>query len=250
MKRSWIGWAVVVLIAIAGSAFAWVWFAGGSGEPTTGLTTPTIGGGDTTTTTGETDGSATTSDEGPEAPSEEISFVIDSAQSTASFTIDEELRGSPNTVVGETDQVAGQLLVDLSDLSTAQISDVVINARTFRTDSERRDRAIRGPVILNSASDEFELITFTVTSIEGLEGSAGPGDTFQFGIIGDLTIRDTTNRVEFGVEATLVDASSIGGTAQTQVLRSDFGIGIPSVPGVANVTDEVTLTLDFVAVAD
>jgi hypothetical protein len=32
-------------------------------------------------------------------------------------------------------------------------------------------------------------------------------------------------------------------------LRSDFGIGIPSVPFVADVTDEVFLNLEFVAMA-
>src|SRR5215468_5663766 len=41
-----------------------------------------------------------------------IVFSIDSTSSKATFTIDEVLFGKPNTVVGETNQVAGQVLVD------------------------------------------------------------------------------------------------------------------------------------------
>jgi hypothetical protein len=47
----------------------------------------------------------------------------------------------------------------------------------------------------------------------------------------------------------LSDGSTIEGSVTTIVLRSDFGIGIPSVPGIADVGDEVILSLSFVAVA-
>lgn len=256
MSRSVFGWIAAVVIAIGGGAFAWLWFAGGSGEPSTELTTPNISGSDTTAagsdptvadtrpdTTGDGEGVATTEAGGATA------FVIDSGQSTASFEIDEELRGSPQVVVGTTNQVAGQVAVDPTDLSTAQFSQIVINARTFETDSSQRDRAIRGPVILNSASDEFELITFDVSSVEGLDGDSQPGDSLEFSVTGDLTVKETTNEVTFDVTATFVDGMTIAGLASTTILRSNFDIGIPSVPGVANVSDDVVLNLDFVAVA-
>jgi len=238
----WIGAAVVV---IGAGGFALLWFTGGSGEPSTELTTPDIAGPGTTTTHAGNDTTPTTGDDG----SATASFVIDGAQSTVSFEIDEELRGEPNHVVGETDQVAGQFQVDLDDLSTVQFSQIVVNARTFRTDSERRDRTIRGPVILNSASDENEFVTFDVTSVEGPEGPASPGDTVQFEITGDLLIRDTTNSVTFDAEATFVDETRVEGSATAKVQRSEFGIGIPSIPGIANVTDEVLLNIDFVALS-
>jgi len=227
MNRSVIAWIFAFVLAFAGAVFAWLWFAGGSGEPSTELTTPTLV---------ETGGAQ--------------AFVITAGGgSVASFQIDEELRGSPQTVVGTTGEVAGQLQVDVSDLSTAQFSDIVINARTFETDSGRRDRAIRGPVILNSASDEFEFVVFTPSSIDGLDGSLSPGDSVTFTMTGDMTIKAATSGVTFDVTATLIDVNTIEGTASAVVQRSDFGIGIPSVPGVANVSDEVILTLDFVAVS-
>ncbi|MDP9494061.1 MAG: YceI family protein, partial [Actinomycetota bacterium] len=167
----------------------------------------------------------------------------------ASFEIDEVLRGSPQTVIGTTSELAGQIQVDANDVSTAQFSQVIVNARTFETDSGNRDRAIRGPVILNSASDEFEFITFDVTSVDGLSGTAAIGDTMEFTVTGDLKIKETTNSATFDVSATFVDEGTIEGTAQTTVLRGDFDLGIPNAPGVADVSDEVVIRLEFVATA-
>lgn len=254
MNRRILLWVGVAVLAVGIGGFAWLWFAGGSGEPSTELTTPDIAGSETTATTGAPDATTGAPDETPVTTGDVdggpiTAYVIDSDRSTVSFEIDEELRGEPKHVIGETDQVAGQVQVSLDDLSTAQFSQIVVNARTFMTDSERRDRAIRGPVILNSATDENEFITFDIISVDGMEGAVGPGDTFEFEITGDLLIRDTTNPVTFAAQVTIVDESTVEGTATANVLRSDFGIGIPSVPGVANVTDEVILNIEFVAVS-
>ncbi|CAN5872436.1 hypothetical protein BH23ACT4_BH23ACT4_07170 [soil metagenome] len=234
------------MLAIGGSAFVWFWFSGGSGEPSSELTTPTIAG-QTTTIAGPTTTGAEATTTTSAAESASSAFVIQQEQLQATFILDEVLRGEPTTVVGATSELAGQFVLDLVDLSQTQFSDFVVNARTFATDSSTRDRAIRGPIILNSATDEFEFITFTVTDVVGLEGSAAVGDTFTFTLIGDLTIRDQTNEVEFEVSASLLDSSTVQGTATADVLRSDFGIGIPNVASVADVTDEVTLQLELMA---
>ena len=241
MRRSTLGWAVAAVAALGASALAWLWFAGGSGEPSTELTAPEIA--DAAPATTGADGSTTTGADGGAT-----TYVIDSTRSTAYFEISEELRGSPVVVRGSTDQVAGRLELDLTDLSTARLSQVVVNARTFSTDEERRDRAIRGPIILNSATDEHELITFDVTSIDGLGGPAASGDAVTFAVVGDLTIRGATKTATFDVEAAMTDDGAVSGSAVAAVLRSDFGIGVPSVPGVANVSDEVKLALEFTAV--
>jgi len=222
---------------------AWLYFAGGSGEPSTELTTPRLAAETSITASGSTAPIEET------VQSNEQTYVIDPAQSVASFEIDEVLRGSPQTVLGTTSELAGQVQVDSSDLATAQFSQIIINARTFETDSDRRNRAIRGPIILNSASDEFELITFDVTSIDGLSGSATAGEAIEFTVSGDLKIKETTNPVTFEVSAAFVDEGTIEGTAETIVRRGDFGLGIPSVPGVADVSEDVVIRLEFVATA-
>ena len=85
-------------------------------------------------------------------------FTIDQSASQVRFQLDEELRGQPTTVVGTTDQVAGQLSVNLADLSQTQVGIIQINARTLATDNNFRNRAIQNE-ILDTGS--FEFITFT-----------------------------------------------------------------------------------------
>lgn len=243
MNRSLFRWIALAAVAVAGAGLAYVFLAGGSGEPSTDLTTPTIA---SEATLGSEDDPASTAGSGSVGA---VVFVIDASQSEASFQIDEVLRGSPNTVVGTTSEVAGQIRFDPADLSTLEFSQVVINARTFDTGSRLRDRAIRGPIILNSAQDEFELIILTSASANGLDGQANPGDSLSFTVTGDLTIQSTTKSVTFDVVAELVDTQTIRGTAEAIVSRAEFGIGIPNVPIVADVGDDVLIRLDFVAIS-
>ncbi len=225
MRRPIVGWVLGVVVVVAVVVVAYLYFAGGTGEPSTELTTPTLAGAE--------DGM--------------VAFVIDPTRSSAAFEIDEVLRGEPQRVVGTTSELAGQFEMDPDDLSSVEFSQIVVNARTFDTGSGNRDRAIRGPVILDSASDEFEFITFDATSVEGLQGALTDGEMLEFTVEGDLVIRDTVNTVTFDVTATPIDEDRIDGTAEATVLRSDYGIGIPNAPGVADVSDEVLIRLEFVA---
>jgi polyisoprenoid-binding protein YceI len=183
------------------------------------------------------------SDEAP-VESAPLVFQISQEDSQASFMIHEDLRGEPKDVIGTTDQIAGELVLDTTDLSTAQMGVIQVNARTLVTDDDRRNQAIRNR-ILNT--DSFEFITFTPTEISGLEGAAAVGQEFTFQIAGDLTIRDATQPVVFDVTAQLVTEDQIAGRATTQIQRGDFNIVIPSVPFVANVGEEIALEINFVA---
>ena len=133
-----------------------------------------------------------------------------------------------------------------ADLASSQMGDILINARTFATDSGNRDRAIRGP-ILNS--QEYEFITFRPLTISGLSGAAQPGGEWSFAVEGELVVRDITRPVTFEVVATWEEGDVLRGRASATVLRSDFDLSVPSVPFVANVADEIGLELDFVASA-
>jgi len=184
-----------------------------------------------------------------EAPATEATgsllvLTIDQAQSEVRFILTEELRGQPKTVIGASNQVAGQIAVDPSDLSTAQVGILQVNARTLATDSSQRDRAIRNQIL---STDAYEYITFTPSQVLGLSGSAATGDTFTFQIAGTLTIRDISQAVVFDVTATVDAADQLSGTATTTVRRADFELVIPSVPSVANVSESVTVEIDFVA---
>ena len=184
-------------------------------------------------------------------PVEEISaslftFEIVPAESEARFVIDEVLRGAPKTVVGTTDQVAGQLALDPVDLSSAQVGTIQVNARTLVTDSDFRNRAVKNRILL---TDNYEFVTFTPTEVIGLPETGAVGETYTFQIAGDLTITDVTRPVTFDAVATATSEAQIEGTATTAFPYTDFELFIPDAPAVDTVDDEVRLELDFVAEA-
>jgi polyisoprenoid-binding protein YceI len=173
-----------------------------------------------------------------------VIYTISQDASQVRFELDEDLRGQRITVVGVTDQVAGELAMDLDDLSTVQVGVLQINARTLVTDNDFRNRAIQNQILNTSA---YEFITFTPTAVSGLPSGAAVGEEIRFQIEGDLTIRDMTQPVVFEVTATAVSATQITGSATAVIERDAFGLRIPSVPSVANVEEEIELIIEFVA---
>ena len=181
-------------------------------------------------------------------PTSAVLYRIVPEESEVRFEIDEILRGAPTLVVGTTNQVAGDFIIDFGDLAASQLGTVRINVRTLRTDEERRDRAIRSR-ILESASDQYEFTTLEPVRLEGLPGSLEVGQTVAFQIVGNLAIRDITREVVFDAELTVVSADRVEGTAVTTILREDYSLTIPNVPFVASVDEDVLLGITFVAVA-
>ncbi len=251
--------AVIVLGAIGGAVFlAWTFIGGGSGEASAPISAPTLALNTATPLPQATAAEAAATEEvaPPAAPTEvqaggegtAVLYRITPDESEVRFIIHEELLNTPATVVGRTDQVTGDIIADYSHPANSQVGTIRINARTLLTDNEFRNRALRNQ-ILQSAQDAYEFITFTPTTLEGLPESVTPGEPFSFQITGDLTVRDVTRPVTFTATVTPVSEGRLEGTASAQVLRSDFGLTIPSVPGVANVTNDVTLEIDFVALA-
>lgn len=179
-----------------------------------------------------------------EAPAAQIvEYQISESGSEASFALNEELMGVPTVVVGVTPKVAGSITVDWGNPPNSKIGKVEIDATDFKTDNERRNGAIHRFIL---QTGQYPKIAFEPTAIEGLPPSAKPGDTLNFKVVGNLTIRDVTKPVTFDASVT-GDETQLSGEAQTVVAHRDFGLTIPSVPIVANVSEAVTLTLKFVA---
>jgi polyisoprenoid-binding protein YceI len=170
---------------------------------------------------------------------------LDGAGTQARFLIDEILRGSPNTVTGATSQVAGEIQIDLGSPVKAVVSPIQVEVGSLATDSNLRDRAIRNFILQTS---QFPQVVFTPTSVEGLPEAAVVGQPLTFTVTGDLTIRDVSRPVTFSVTLTPESDAWLTGLASATILRSDFGLTIPSVPSVADVSQEVKLELEFVAV--
>lgn len=246
----------VVLILIFGSVWLYNWVLGDTLGASAPISAPTL---EIATQPPATE---TPSEPTQQSPTEESSsesqtdssttvglviYQISQNESQVRFNIYEELRGSPKDVIGVSNQVAGEIAVDSSDLGSAQISVIQINARTLETDDDRRNRAIRNRILF---TDQFEFITFEPTEISGLSGPAQSGVTYTFQIAGNLTIRDITQPVVFEVSAMAESPERITGIATTTINRGDFNLIVPDLDFIANVGEEVILEINFVLIGN
>lgn len=177
-----------------------------------------------------------------------VVFSIISDESAVNFYIDEELRGSDITVIGTTDQVGGQIVLNPDDPSISQVGDITINVRTLETDDPNRNNALRAR-ILNSAEDEYEFAYFRNLEVSNMPDSVEIGVPFTFQITGDLTLVDTTRQETFDVTVTPISETRIEGIGSTTILYADYNISVPQPGFVGFIADEVILEIDFVAEA-
>ena len=262
--------AALLGVAVAGVAWLFIFFTGGTGEASEPISAPqltlppataapataapataapaTAAPATAAPATAAPQPEATQAPAPPQATGDAKLFRIVPEESEARYEIDELLRGEPTRVVGLTDQVAGDIIVDFANASASQVGVIRINVRTMETPEDRRDRAVRSR-ILQSAEDQFEFVDFTPTALEGLPDAVSVGDTVSFTIVGDLKIREITAEARFQATITVVAEDRLEGTAEATVLRSTYNLVIPQVPFVADVGEEVLLGIKFVATA-
>lgn len=265
-RHIFIGIAAIALVGVVafGSYVAYIYISGGSGEASTDIENvvqPAIRPNDLDATE-ETD----TSEDAPDATQvptvvaesasdttdtesegSDVRFTIVSEESEVRFLIGEEYSGVDITVVGSTNQVGGEILVDPETPTNSFIGPITINLRTLETDIELRNRAIRSQ-ILHSAEDEYEFTDFVPTEIQGLPDEINIGEAFLFTVIGDMALVDITNTLTFEVTVTPISDDRIKGVAKTTISRSDYGLDNFNVPRqVGRVDDEVRLEIEFVA---
>lgn len=175
-------------------------------------------------------------------------FTIDASSSQASFTTHEVLLGQPKAVVGTTNGVSGQILVDTTTPSKSAVGAIRIDLTGLTTDSDMRNQTIQNR-ILETGDPSNQYATFVTKSVSGLPSSVAVGQKLTFTLTGDLTIHQVTRTVTFTATATLTSATELTGQAQTTIHYSDYNISIPNVPQVSDVSDTVTLALAFTAKA-
>ncbi|NND84849.1 MAG: YceI family protein [Acidimicrobiia bacterium] len=167
-------------------------------------------------------------------------------ESEVRFVIFQYFRGDPNFVEGVNPRVSGEVIVTDDGI---EIGPVVIRAETFKTEKNKppsplgdevgwRDEAI-DRYILEVA--DYPEITFVP------DGSAEViADGRYRAVAGDLTIRGITKAVTFfvSISETGTDTYAVNGFAN--VLRSDYGLTLPTVRHVTEVAEDVSLEFDFV----
>jgi polyisoprenoid-binding protein YceI len=188
----------------------------------------------------------------PEAQGEEsagaevVTYFLVPGESSLTYEVGETFFGQNNrfnVAVGTTTTVNGEIRVDVNQPQNSSLGTFTADISEFQSDSARRDNALRGRFL---ESSRYPTVTFVPAEISGLPQAYNSGETIQFQVSGDLTIRDVTRPVTFDVTAQLQDGT-LSGTAATTILMSDFEFGPISIAGMLGTEDEVRVTLNFVA---
>ncbi len=171
-------------------------------------------------------------------------YRIDANQSEVRYEVNETIfQGNRlNTAVGTTKGIAGELRLNFAQPAQSQIGDIVIDISQFTSDESRRDNFIRRQGL---ESGTYPQATFKTTSISGLPDKVAVGEEISFQMTGDLTVKHTTKPVTWDVKLKVGD-KQLTGSASTQILMSDFGVGPLQLP-VLQTEDQVKLFFDFVA---
>lgn len=184
---------------------------------------------------------------GASAATGEMVFTIDGARSEAKYEIDETLGGSPVHVVGTTKDVSGQIIVNSANPMASKVGPISVNARTFKTDSDRRDNTV-GRAILKSEDPANEFVTFNLVKWFELPATIEEGKEFPFSVIGNVTIAGKTQEVAFNGTATKTGTTLVG-NIESVIAYEDFGLTIPKLPFLAWVDNKVAISVNFTAVA-
>lgn len=181
-----------------------------------------------------------------EAAVRTFSLVPESSQ--ASYAVEEEFFNQAVnffTAVGTTQTIEGAFAVNVQDNQvTLGENRFVVDLRTLTSDSSRRDNRIREEWL---ESNTYPMAEFVATGLEGFPETVAEGQDLSFQVVGDMTIREVTRPLTFDTTARL-DGNTITGSATTQLLMRDFGFEPPSILGMLEVTDGVTVTVEFTAV--
>lgn len=169
-------------------------------------------------------------------------YRISQAQSSVQFSIGEILNGAPFTAVGKTNEVAGDIAVTRNQIT---VGEVVVNAKTFKTDNSRRDGAIVR-FILKSDQPVNEFITFKSTQPIVLSAPLVDGKEVGVSVSGNLTVSGVTKPATFAVKIKTQEGRLVV-TGSATVKRSDFGLKIPELSFIASVDDKVEISISAIA---
>jgi polyisoprenoid-binding protein YceI len=140
--------------------------------------------------------------------------------SYAGYRVNEVLRGVEATVVGRTEQVTGELIIDDVTVSAGSIS---IDMASVATSISSRDDYFRNNTMHTS---QYPNATFELTTPVQVSTPLVVGEKESFEVKGKLTIhgvtRDITTSLETGFDGTYVQVAG-----SIPVVFSDYGVKAP-----------------------
>lgn len=170
---------------------------------------------------------------------------VSSIDSEATYEINEELQGKPVRVVGKNKGVEGSIVID-SATNKIMKATIVLDANGFVTDIAKRDENVKA-LVLKSNQELNKYITFIMTNIEGMPETIVLGTEYDTKVTGDLTISGVTKQITFDTKLKYQEDGSINADAKTTLTYEDFGISVPNLPFLSNVSKTVDLHVALLA---
>ncbi|MBO8142221.1 MAG: YceI family protein [Firmicutes bacterium] len=173
-------------------------------------------------------------------PSEgDYRYEVATGDSEALYRVREELVNVPLPVdaVGRTRQVEGTVVFDEDGQVVPELSAVRVNLAALESDQSRRDNFLRQNTLQTAQYPEAVLVP---VEVRGLEFPLPEQGSAPVTIVGDMTIRDVTRRVEWTGTARF-EPGGMRIEAGTAFTFADFKLDQPRVPILLSVDDMIRL---------
>ena len=160
-------------------------------------------------------------------------FKIDPVHSSANFAVKHM---QVSTVKGRFTDVEGTISYDGKDVTNSTVK-AVIKTPSVTTDNAQRDNHVKSADFFDVA--KYPEIKFESTKIEKR------GD--QYVIIGNLTIKDVTKRVEMPFTVNVAEVGGqkhLGADASLTINRMDYHVDWNKMPGVVDNTIKIDLNVE------
>lgn len=167
-----------------------------------------------------------------------------SLESKATYEIDEVLNGVPTHVVGTSSSLSGKVTFN-KDSKKIEGGEITLDANSLKTDKSLRDENVK-KMVLKTNEEGKDVITFTISKFEGAPESK-IGEEVSVKVLGDLKISGVTKPVTFDGKAKLGENGTLSVNASTVLTYEDFGIAVPDLPFLKDVSNNVKLSVDIVA---
>lgn len=172
-------------------------------------------------------------------------YKIDTSQSYAQYHVQEKFIGfiDGKTVIGETSEISGDIVIDWNDLSQSRIGEFIVDMSQLQSDSKQRDRQVNKKYL---ETELYPTANFIPEIEQSLPSTVAVGETVSFTMHGFLTVHGVTVLSDWDVALTLQEDHLVG-KATTDILMSDVGVGPINIVGFVSTEDQMQLSLSFVA---
>lgn len=173
-------------------------------------------------------------------------FVLISEESEAEYSINEVLRGVPTLVVGKSQALSGNVLMNTEDAIEIIGGEIKLDAKSFKTAISLRDNNVAN-LILKANEEGNEFIVFKPASISGLEGDLVLNQDLPVEIIGDLTIAGVTQTMIFIGTINWSDDNTFSGVITSDLTYANFNLALPDFDFFTDVDEVAKLKISFKA---